>query len=61
MKNEKKRAGAKLVCVVVLLMVVPDVFATIRSPYPAKSLPPYRGSGISIGGDAMATSINSTH
>jgi hypothetical protein len=53
MNNKKHIAGAKILCIALLFLVAPHAFATIRSPYPAKSLPPYRGSVITSGSDSM--------
>jgi hypothetical protein len=54
MKSEKHLVGAKLLCVLLLFVAAPDSFAIIRSPYPAKSLPPDRGHMIiTIGDDSI--------
>jgi hypothetical protein len=54
MKNEKHPPGVKLLCIVLLLMTAPHSFAIIRSPYPAKSLPPDRGHVIIIGDERIS-------
>jgi hypothetical protein len=54
MKSEKHLAGARLLCIVVLFVAAPHSFAIIRSPYPAKSLPPDRAHMIRIGDDSIA-------
>jgi hypothetical protein len=43
MKSEKHIVGAILLCIALLFLAAPQSHAIIRSPYPAKSLPPYRG------------------
>jgi hypothetical protein len=59
MNGGPQRLGAKLLCAVLLFAAAPHSFAIIRSPYPAKSLPPYRGQGIIIGGDSNVTPAKS--
>jgi hypothetical protein len=54
MKREKYPAGAKLLCIILLFVAAPHSFAIIRSPYPAKSLPPDRVHMITIGDDSIA-------
>jgi hypothetical protein len=64
MKNKKHIAGAKsdaglaVLCIALLFLVAPHAFATIRSPYPAKSFPPYRGSMVTTGSDSMPAPTN---
>ena len=58
MKSEKHRAGAKLLCIVLLFVAAPHSFAIIRSPYPAKSLPPDRGHVITISDDLIVLAKN---
>jgi hypothetical protein len=53
MKNKKQIVGAKLLCLALLFLAAPHSFAIIRSPYPAKSFPPYRGHVTVIGGDSI--------
>jgi len=60
MNGGPQRFGAKLLCAVLLFAAAPHSFAIIRSPYPAKSLPPYRGEVIIIGGDSNVTPARST-
>lgn len=54
MKSEKHLVGAKLLCILLLFVAAPHSFAIIRSPYPAKSLPPDRENTITIGDDSIA-------
>lgn len=54
MKKEKHPAGAGFLCIVLLFVAAPYSFALIRSPYPAKSLPPDTGRTIVIGDDSVA-------
>jgi hypothetical protein len=59
MNGGPQRFGAKFLCTVLLFAAAPHSFAIIRSPYPAKSLPPYRGQGIITGGDSNVTPAKS--
>lgn len=52
MKHKKRRAGAKLLCITLLFLVGNQAFAIIRSPYPVRTFPPYRGRTIVIGDDS---------
>lgn len=52
MKHKKRLVDAKLLCIALLFLAGSQAFAIIRSPYPAKSLPPYRGHSIVIGDDS---------
>ena len=54
MKNKKHVVNAKLLCIALLFLAGSHTFAIIRSPYPAKSYPPYRGHGIFIGDDSIS-------
>jgi hypothetical protein len=58
MKGEKPPAGPKLLCIVLLFVAAPHSFAIIRSPYPAKSLPPDRGHMITISDDLIVLAKN---
>jgi hypothetical protein len=58
MKNKKHIAAARILCIALLFLVAPHAFATIRSPYPAKSSPPYRGSMVTTGSDSMPAPTN---
>ena len=50
MKSEKRPPGVKLLFIFLLFMAAtPHSFAIIRSPYPAKSMPPGRVHMIIIG------------
>ncbi len=57
MKREKQILIATLLCT--LFAAVPHSFAIIRSPYPTKALPPYRGNVIVIGGDSIVVPAES--
>jgi len=59
MNGGPQRFGAKLLCAVLLFAAAPHSFAIIRSPYPAKSLPPYRGQMIITEGDSNVTPAES--
>jgi hypothetical protein len=59
MNGGPQRFGAKLLCAVLLFAAAPHSFAIIRSPYPAKSLPPYRGQMIITEGDSNVTPAKS--
>jgi hypothetical protein len=52
MKHKKRRLDAKLLCIALLFLVGSQAFAIIRSPYPARTFPPYRGRTIVIGDDS---------
>jgi len=53
MKREKQILIATLLCT--LFGAAPHSPGIIRSPYPTKALPPYRGNVIVIGGDSILT------
>ena len=53
MKHKKRRLDAKLLCLTLLFLAGTQAFAIVRSPYPAKTYPPYRGRMIVIGDDSM--------
>jgi hypothetical protein len=61
MKSERHPAAAKLLCIALLFVAAPYSFAIIRSPYPAKSLPPDRGHMIIIGDDSIAAAAKNGH
>jgi hypothetical protein len=51
MKRENRILIATLLCT--LFGAAPHSSAIVRSPYPVKPLPPYRGNFIVIGGDSI--------
>jgi len=57
MKREKQILIATLLCA--LFGAAPHSSGIIRSPFPAKALPPYRGNVIVIGGDSILTPAES--
>ena len=59
MNRETKTLGVKILCVSLLLTTASNSFAIIRSPYPVKPLPPYRGNVIIIGGDSIVVPAES--
>jgi hypothetical protein len=59
MKSEKHPPGVRLLCIFLLFMAAPHSFAIIRSPYPAKSLPPGRGHMIIIGDESISVAAKS--
>ena len=61
MKSEKHIVGAILLCIAPLFLAAPQSFAIIRSPHPAKSLPPYRGHATNIFGDAFSAAAKNGH
>jgi hypothetical protein len=61
MKSTKQSLAAKLLCIGLFLAAAPHSFAIIRSPYPAKSAPPYRGNMVTIATDASAAAAKHSH
>jgi hypothetical protein len=57
MKRENRILIATLLCT--LFGAAPHSSAIIRSPYPVKPLPPYRGNFIVIGGDSIVVPAES--
>jgi len=53
MKHQKHLVNAKILCIALLFLAGTQAFAIIRSPYPAKTRPPYRSQGIFIGDDSI--------
>ena len=53
MKSDPKALGAKILCISLLLATASSSFAIIRSPYPVKTLPPYRGQFVIIGENSI--------
>jgi hypothetical protein len=61
MNNKKHPGAAKVLCTILLFSIASHAFAIIRSPYPAKSFPPYRGIAITIGGDSLPATAHNGH
>jgi hypothetical protein len=57
MKREKQILIATLLCA--LFGAAPHSSGIIRSPFPAKALPPYRGNVIFIGDDSIVAPADS--
>ena len=52
MKHKTYGLSAKVLCIGLLFLVGSPTFATMRSPYPAKSQPPDRSRVVIIGEDS---------
>jgi hypothetical protein len=53
MKQKRHRVDARLLCIGLLFLAGNPLFATIRSPYPAKSHAPYYGRVVFAGDDLI--------